>query len=85
MYIEFVISYILIGILAVLLAVVIALQCIIIKKMSRANKSTQKTVYNPYSKGTSYTGGNRGIAICKNCATQFDSSQSNCPRCGIPR
>lgn len=85
MYIEFVISYILIGVLAVLVAVVIILQCIILKKMSRGGTCSNETSYTPYSKGNAYTGGSRSTAICRNCATQFDGAHTICPKCGTPR
>lgn len=85
MYIEFVISYVLIGILAVLLAVVIVLQCIILKKMSRGGSRSNDVSYGSYSKGNAYAGANRGTAICRNCATQFDSAHVVCPKCGTPR
>ena len=85
MYIEFVISYVLIGILAVLLAVVIVLQCIILKKMSRGGSRSNDVSYGSYSKGNAYSGGNRGTAICRNCATQFDAAHVVCPKCGTPR
>lgn len=85
MYIEFVISYVLIGILAVLLAVVIVLQCIILKKMSRGGNRSNDVSYGSYSKGNAYSGANRGTAICRNCATQFDATHTICPKCGTPR
>ena len=85
MYIEFVISYVLIGILAVLLAVVIVLQCIILKKMSRGGSRSNDVSYGSYSKGNAYSGGNRGTAICRNCATQFDAAHVVCPKCGTTR
>ncbi len=85
MYIEFVISYVLIGILAVLLAVVIVLQCIILKRMSRGGSRSNDVSYGSYSKGNAYSGAGRGTAICRNCATQFDSAHVVCPKCGTPR
>ena len=85
MYIEFVISYVLIGILAVLLAVVIVLQCIILKKMSRGGSRSNDVSYGSHSKSNAYSGGNRGTAICRNCATQFDAAHVVCPKCGTPR
>lgn len=85
MYIEFVIGYILLGVLAVLLAVVIVLQCIILKKMSRGGNRSNDVSYGSYSKGNAYSGANRGTAICRNCATQFDSAHVVCPKCGTPR
>lgn len=85
MYIEFVIGYILLGVLAALLAVVIVLQCIILKKMSRGGSRSNDVSYGSYSKGNAYSGGDRGTAICRNCATQFDAAHSVCPKCGTPR
>ena len=85
MYIEFVISYILLGVLAVLLAVVIVLQCIILKKMSRGGNRSNDVSYGAYSKGNAYSGANRGTAICRNCATEFDAAHVVCPKCGTPR
>lgn len=85
MYIEFVISYILIGVLAVLVAVVIILQCIILKRMSRGGACSNDVPYTPNSKGNAYAGGVRGTAICRNCATQFDGAHTICPKCGTPR
>ena len=85
MYIEFVIGYILLGVLAVLLAVVIVLQCIILKKMSRGGNRSNDVSYGSYSKGNAYSGANRGTAICRNCAAQFDSAHVVCPKCGTYR
>lgn len=79
MYIEFVISYVLLGILIVLLAAVIILQCIMIKKISCGSMRFQDK-----SKSNSYSA-DRGTAICRNCATQFDSAHVVCPKCGTPR
>ena len=81
MYIEFVIGYILTGVLALLLVAVIVLQCIILKKLSN---SGAKGVMD-YNAMGAYSGGVRGRAICRNCAAQFDAAQSACPRCGTPR
>jgi hypothetical protein len=86
MYIEFVISYVLLAILVVLLTVVIILQCVILKKIARGGGGrSQNMGYNPYSVGNAYAGGSRGAAICRNCATQFDAAHTICPKCGTPR
>lgn len=85
MYIEFVICYVLIGVLALLLAVVIVLQCTIMKKISRNGSRSSEANYAPYSKGNAYSESNRGTAICRNCATQFEAAHSVCPKCGTPR
>lgn len=85
MYEEFIIGYIISGLAVVLLAVVIVLQCIILKKMSRGGNRFNDVSYGSYSKGNAYSGANRGTAICRNCATQFDSAHVVCPKCGTPR
>lgn len=84
MYIEFVISYVLIGILAVLLTVVIVLQCLILKKLSRRSTPSRDAYAAASFRGNAYAGGARS-AICRNCATQFDAALTICPRCGTPR
>lgn len=81
MYIEFVISYILIGILAILLGAVIVLQCIILKKLGRGVDQRRDSVSNTYSPNSAYQG-SRGVSICRNCGTPMDLSHSVCPRCG---
>ncbi len=82
MYIEFIIGYVLIGVLALLLAVVIILQYKILKRLSSGSAAPQNTTRpsagNPYATA-------RGTAICRNCATQFDAAHTVCPRCGTPR
>ena len=85
MYEEFIIGYVLTGLAVVLLAVVIVLQCIILKKMSHGSVRSNETPYASYSKSNAYSGGNRGTAICRNCATQFDSAHIVCPKCGATR
>ena len=84
MYEEFIVGYVISGLAVVLLAVVIVLQCIILKKMSRGGARQQGMSYNFSSKEGAYTGG-RGKAICRNCATQFDAAHIVCPKCGTPR
>lgn len=85
MYEEFIIGYIISGVAVILLAVVIVLQCIILKKLSRSGSRSGESSYTPYSKGGAYSDVGRRTAICRNCATQFDATQSVCPKCGTPR
>ncbi len=85
MYEEFIIGYIISGLAVLLLAVVIVLQCIILKRISREGVRPNNVTYTPYSKGNGYTGENRGTAICRNCATQFDAVHTICPKCGTQR
>lgn len=71
--------YVMILVLAVLLVAVIVLQCIILKKLSNIRKSSSNsTCNNIYTNSGS-------IAVCRNCATQYDSSQTFCPKCGTSR
>ena len=85
MYEEFIVGYIISSVAVILLAVVIVLQCIILKKMSHGGSRSNEATYTPYSKGNVYSGSNRGTAICRNCATQFEAAHSVCPKCGTPR
>ncbi len=85
MYEEFIIGYVISGLAVILLVVVIVLQCIILKKMSRGESRSNDVSYGLYAKGNLYSGGNRGTAICRNCAIQFDSAHTVCPKCGTPR
>ena len=84
MYIEFVIGYILLGVVATLLVAVIVLLCIILKKISRLGTRPLEIAYSPYSKSNVYSS-DCGIAICRNCAAQFDAAHRVCPKCGVPR
>ena len=81
MYIEFVISYILIGVLAALLGAVIVLQCIILKKLGRGDERRRDSNPNMYATNSAYAG-SRGVSICRNCGTPIDSAHSVCPKCG---
>lgn len=85
MYKEFVVGYVLSGLAVVLLTIVIVLQCSILKKMSRGGTRSNDVPYTPHAKGNAYTERNRGTAICRNCATQFDAGLSVCPKCGMPK
>lgn len=84
MYTEFIIGYILMGVLALMLAVVIVLLCIILRKLSRGGGRPMETTFNPYPKNNAYSS-SRGTVICRNCATQFDPAHTVCPKCGTPR
>ena len=83
MYVEFVIGYVFMGVLAVLLAAVIVLQCVILKKLSDSAR-TGSAAYRAQSGGSSDADA-RGVVVCRNCATPFASTSAVCPRCGEPR
>ena len=84
MYIEFVVSYFLIGFLAILLAIVIVLQCIILKKLSRRRPQQQEISYSPYTQ-RSVSGMGGEVVVCRKCASQFASTHRVCPKCGTLR
>ena len=81
MYPEFIIGYVMMGVLGVMLIAVIVLLCVVLKKLSRVGSRVSE---GSYSRNNAYSG-TRGTAICRNCATQFDSAHTVCPRCGTPR
>lgn len=78
MYTEFIIGYVLMGVLAILLAAVIVLLCIILKKLSTGAPGRPAQYHGAYS-------GGGGTVICRNCAAQFDAAHAVCPKCGTPR
>lgn len=84
MYEEFIIGYVLSGLAVLLLTVVIILQCIILKRTARGGMRSYDASSVSYGNGGGYSSA-RKIAICRNCATQFDSAHTVCPKCGTPR
>lgn len=84
MYTEFIIGYILMGCIAALLIAVIILLCIILKKISRGGVRNESIASLQGSKPNAYSN-NRGVVICRNCATQYDSVHTVCPKCGTQR
>ena len=79
MYTEFIIIFVLLGIVALLLLTVLILQCVILKKLSSGKKkAAQQPSASVYAIG-------RGTAICRNCATQFAANEKVCPKCGTTR
>ncbi len=84
MYIEFIIGYILTGILAALLIVVIVLQSIILKKISHNGYYLRDSSLHLDSDSQKHLT-DHDIAVCENCAARFDPKLSICPKCGTPR
>lgn len=82
MYTEFIIIYIGLGILAVL-AIAILVMLILLFKREQVGYIQQSNNYTPVNQTATTTTGN--IVFCKKCATEFDSSQRTCPKCGTPR
>ena len=81
MYPEFILIY------AGLLVIIVLLIVILILIVIRTSKGTPKNVPVTRKMQVSGAAGNKTatIVFCKNCATQFDSSQRYCPNCGTPR
>lgn len=92
MYPEFIAIYIC---LAILIALSITTLIILIKHLkSSVGKSAAQTFnaqqfYPSASESTSGVNNvktsSAGIVFCRNCAAEFDASQSVCPKCGTPR
>ena len=79
MYPEFIAIYVGLGVLALMLAAVIVMQIVLLK---RGQGTKQSQIKYPTANNLQNTG---SIVFCKNCATQFDASQKVCPHCGTPR
>lgn len=84
MYIEFIIGYILTAILAVLLIVVIVLQCIILKKFSHMGFGRMDNSVSPYLNNNVCLDKHMTV-VCRKCATPYDAVNTKCPKCGTPR
>ena len=99
MYPEFIAIYVMLAIVILMLAVLtlLVLKLVISSGKSKnsaapaqnANMYSQQN-YQQYSQQqyqqpyqAQSQGGN--IVFCRHCATQYDASQSYCPRCGSPR
>lgn len=80
MYPEFVPIYVMLGVAIALLAALIVLAVLILKKLSNRPAA-------PVSRGTrpgaAPAGGN--VVFCRSCAKQFDGSMRCCPHCGTAR
>lgn len=78
MYPEFIPIYIgLIVIIALLVTILI-----LVLKRSNNSVSVPKNTSTASNPATTEAG---TIVFCKNCATQFNSNQKCCPKCGAPR
>ena len=78
---EFLILYLALGIVAVLMIAVLIMLFSILSKVEKiaqsGGRSFEASPYNRMNAG--------GTVFCTQCATQYDASQPNCPRCGKPR
>lgn len=85
MYPEFIAIYIC---LAVLIALAITILIFQIKsyKQSDIKQTPQNYTTTLKTSAASMTTAPKGqVVFCRNCAAEFDASQSVCPRCGTPR
>lgn len=81
MYKEFVIMYVLLGIIAVLLAVAIVMLIKISKRLkdgvpAKQIKQPSSMIYDNPPRD------NNSIVFCKKCGTHFPAAQRVCPKCG---
>ena len=85
MYTEFLIIYIMLGVLILLAIIGIVLLIAVLKKAgsgtNRSRYQAQPPMYQQMNPGTAAG----GVAFCKNCGSQFNASLRVCPRCGSPR
>lgn len=97
MYTEFIVIFVLLGIVLAV-SVVNLIFLILLKKDGGAgvNRSVAPNAFqyqNNYSSanmmqnqgGMQMNQGGRGVCFCRNCATQYDVSLERCPKCGAPR
>lgn len=82
MYPEFIAIYVALGVLFVMLAAVIVMLIMLLKKGNDVYIPRNNT-YNPSIQTAAAATGN--LVFCKRCAAEFDASQRVCPKCGTPR
>ncbi len=87
MYPEFVALYVIGAVIIAMLAVVIALAFMILKKGPSQNYgSDYSQYYQPQQQYQMPPQNNYGgVVFCSNCANQYNASQPYCPKCGTPR
>lgn len=85
MYPEFIAIYIGMAIIIAMLAVILVLlfRSNGTKGISKPTTNSNMNFHNATNNSVNTSSGN--IVFCKKCATQFDSSQHVCPKCGTPR
>ena len=80
MYVEFVVIFVLLGVLAVLVLASIVLQILTLKKIGNASGASY-----PRNNFALKTSGGSGIVFCPNCGKQYDGKHNICPSCGAFR
>lgn len=84
LYPEFTPIYVGIAVIFALLLVIIVLLIMVlmrVRKQAGGERSNVKAIYG--GKTGAPPSGN--VAFCRNCATEFEASEKNCPKCGTPR
>ncbi len=94
---EFIITYILLGVIA---AILIALLVLVIILLHRSSNDIPVSSFVQNQSGTvmpnspqsmemppvmNVSAANSGVAVCRNCGMQFDSANKFCPKCGTSR
>ncbi len=96
MYPEFIAIYVMLGIVILMLGAVLFF---LIKLMKRSGANSNNYYMPNYQANDNYYGGQYreqypqqqysqqggGVVFCRQCASQFDSSQAYCPHCGARR
>lgn len=86
MYPEFIAIYVGLGILAAMLAAVIALLFILIRKISSSHSVRANNIPAQRQNDTiNQSGASFNVAFCNNCGTKYDAQTRVCPKCGTPR
>lgn len=91
MYTEFIVIFILLGIVMAISVVNLVLLILIKKDGVSSGSNSTGTAFqfqNSYMNQGFHQGMSQGtdnIVFCKNCATQYDASMMRCPKCGTPR
>ena len=90
MYPEFIAIYVMLAIVIVMLFGIIILLFLLLKKhaesVGTSGQSANSAYYSqPYQQSYNDQYSSNNVVFCNHCATQYDSSQAYCPRCGAKR
>jgi len=85
MYIEFVIIFILIGILAVVEIVNLVISIITLNKINSNNYTNMQMITRNASNYVNQERAYDSVVVCYKCGTEFNSVLRCCPRCGTKR
>jgi hypothetical protein len=81
MYPEFVPIYVMLGVAIALLAALIVLAVLILKKLNNRPSTPARGGVRPAAAGQSAG----GAVFCRSCGKQFDGAMRFCPHCGTNR